>query len=71
MKPRDKITKRLIEMGFTEIKLFYWSKDGWYLHCEEAKHFWIGQNWQHVIRQITIEFPDKKSVLYHLAGLKD
>lgn len=70
MKPRDKIRKKLSEMGFEDIQLFYWVKDGWYLHCTEAKHFWIGQNYNHVIRKL-IERETKRNVLRHDAGLSD
>ena len=53
---KRKIVKKLEERGFTANeegwKLFFWSKDGWYLHCDQCKHYWIGQNINHVLECI-------------------
>ncbi len=71
MKPRTKITNRLLEMGFENITLYFWAKDGWYLHCDDFKHVWIGQNYKHVLHQLTIEFPTRKDVMVRLAGFRN
>lgn len=68
---RQKITDQLVKMGFDEIKLFYWAFDGWYMHCTEAQHFHIGYNIDHVLDQLTREFPTKYAVLRYLAGAPD
>lgn len=71
MQPRVKILNKLLEMEFEDIELYYWAKDGWYLHCKEAKHFWIGQNYKHVLRQLSKEFKTKFDVLRHLTGIPE
>jgi len=70
MKPKDKIIKVLEEMGFEDIQLFYWNKDGWYLHCTEAKHFLIGYNYKHAIEEL-IKHGTKYNVLRYDAGMPD
>jgi hypothetical protein len=50
---RDDIKISLTNRGFTgEIKLFFWPKDGWYAHCDQFKHIWLGQHGKHSIEQI-------------------
>lgn len=52
---KEKIIQALKKRGFTDneisFKLFYWVKDGWYLHCDQVSHVCIGYNVADVIRQ--------------------
>lgn len=48
---RKKIIQALEARGFTNITLYYWVKDGWYMQCDQANHVCIGQNWRHCIRE--------------------
>lgn len=51
---KTKISKRLIEMGFTPpFDFYFWNNDGWYVDNEnELNHRWIGQNSNHVMEML-------------------
>lgn len=53
---KTKIVEALKARGFTDknepFQLFYWAKDGWYLHCDQCNHVWVGFNTPDVIREI-------------------
>lgn len=55
-KNQDRIIKALKDRGFTDetdtFQLFYWANDGWYAHCDQMGHNWIGQNTPHVLQTI-------------------
>ncbi len=43
---RKKVIEALRERGFTgEIEIYVYRKDGWYLHCDQCSHKYIGQNY--------------------------
>ena len=53
---KSDLIKKLKDIGITEsetdLDLFYHANDGWYLHCDQCNHEWIGQNLKHCIDQI-------------------
>lgn len=60
MTGRQKITRKLKEMGFSEpIELYFWKHDGWYAWAGEGgcelMHDWIGQNVSHVLERLRVQ----------------
>lgn len=53
---KQKIWKALQARGFTanhhELMLFFYRNDGWYLHCDQCEHSWIGSTSNAVISLI-------------------
>ena len=59
-KLKNEIKKALINRGFTgDIKLFFWPNDGWYGHCDQFQHIWLGQHSKHSVEQIKEGFYDE------------